>query len=329
MTYDGFQQLLSQGGVIDLSPRTKIKLQGPDRTRYLQGQVTNDVSKLEAGQVIEACLCNAKGKLEAHVFIRELTEPLLDAPGETQNVYLIDADPVHAEDDFLLNRLDKYLIADDCELVDVTGEFDLVHTLEPSTPPSGERSDGPLFHANRFGVPGTEILTGSGRNSEIIDDDTPTTPLDWELLRITHGIPAWGRELTSDILPPVAGAACIERNICYTKGCYIGQETISRLKSVGRVNKQLVTLVTLSAPHGLDPGPTWNLFPESPASNDPKPIGRLTSTSHSPLLDTVIALGYLKRDFLKPGTRVCAAPAGSSPNISSCATLEIRETPIR
>jgi folate-binding protein YgfZ len=330
MTPDAFQLLLSQGGAVDLSSRAKIKLRGPDRTRYLQGQVTNDVSLLGNGRVIESCLCNAKGKFEAHVFIRELNEPKTNSPGESETSYLIDAHPSLGEDDFLLNRLDKYLIADDCELIDVTDNYRLVHLLDPAGTASPVPDSPFSFNTTRFGLPGIDILTNTLHDSLDTGETPLAHPADWDALRITHGIPAWGRELTPDFLPPEAGPAFIERNISYTKGCYIGQETISRLKSVGRVNKQLAALISISPKNDPLPAPGWNLFPDPLPDNPPKPIGHLTSTAQNPRLDTTIALAYLKRDFLLPGTRVHAAPAGDPPShISSCATLEIRETPIR
>ncbi len=84
---------------VDLSDRVKLKLSGPDRTRYLQGQVTNDLTLLDHTPCLQACICTAKGKLEAHVFIRELTETkgTRDAAGNllqsTEISYLIDAPP--------------------------------------------------------------------------------------------------------------------------------------------------------------------------------------------------------------------------------------------
>jgi folate-binding protein YgfZ len=325
MTRQEFQQLLDQGGIADFSPRVKIILRGPDKTRYLQGQVTNDLTLLEQNNVIEACLCNAKGKFEAHVFIRQLTEPKTNHPGETETAYLIDAHPALGEDDFLLNRLDKYLIADDCELIDVTEKYRLLHILHPHKSP-----DALSFHSNRFGTPGTDLLVNTLHDSIEINGLALANPADWEPLRIAHGIPAWGHDLTPDILPPEAGPAFISRNISYTKGCYIGQETISRLKSVGRVNKQLAALITITPIADQIPAPAWNLFPISPPPGSPaKPIGHLTSTAHHPLLDTSIALAFLKRDFLQPGTRFLAAPPDTDPHITPCATLEIRETPIR
>ncbi|MEM7147632.1 MAG: hypothetical protein AAF591_21180 [Verrucomicrobiota bacterium] len=322
--------LPDSGASIDLSPRAKIILRGPDRTRYLQGQITNDLARLDPGQTIEACLCNAKGKLEAHVFVREITFPIPNAPGKSETVYLIDAHPDLANDDFLLNRLDKYLIADDCELADATNDFHLLHLIPPpETPPQPKAPDDTFsFHATRFGLPGIDLLANSLHDTISPPPNLPVlTDERAAALRIIHGTPTWGRELNPDILPPEAGPDFIERNISYTKGCYIGQETISRLKSVGRVNKQLAALITPHPPSETPPSPGWNLFPESDPES--KPVGTLTSTALHPGLNTTIALAFVKTAHLTPGTRLLAAPPGTNPQISPCETVEIRETPIR
>jgi len=107
-----------------------------------------------------------------------------------------------------------------------------------------------------------------------------------ETLRIEAGIPRWGFELGEDTLPPEAG---LDRtHIDYHKGCYIGQEVISRLKSVGHVNRQLTGFVS-EAGAPLSPG--MAIFAAASATQ----TGVLTSAAYSFALEKPIALGYLKR----------------------------------
>ena len=94
-----------------------------------------------------------------------------------------------------------------------------------------------VAHA-RFGLPGYDIWVASS-GSVIVGDSVPSDVV--EAIRMEHAIPRWGMELTTNTLPPEAGPHMLQA-ISYTKGCYVGQETIARLKSVGHVNRTLVLL---------------------------------------------------------------------------------------
>ena len=113
-----------RGSFFDLSARTKLRLSGADRFRFLNGQITNDLRKVSETIAIEACVLSAKGKLNAHIFIGALGETLL-----------IDAEPELSE--ILRARLERYVIADDVEIEDVTNEFSLFHVLKEEPPASG------------------------------------------------------------------------------------------------------------------------------------------------------------------------------------------------
>ena len=113
-----------------------------------------------------------------------------------------------------------------------------------------------------------------------------------ETLRLEHGIPRWGAELTTATLPPEAGPHMLAA-ISYTKGCYVGQETIARLKSVGHVNRTLVFLKSDSA-----------AFPATGAKliHADHEVGVVTSSGYSPRLEKGIALGYAQRQAVAEGT---------------------------
>src|SRR6188768_1468566 len=107
---------LEDGAVFDLSSRTKLRIVGSDRLRYLNGQVTNDVRKASATSAIYACVLNAKGKIDADIFVA--------TDGAT---FLMDADP--GMGDQLMARLERYIIADDVQVEDVTNDFALFHVI--------------------------------------------------------------------------------------------------------------------------------------------------------------------------------------------------------
>lgn len=277
-----------RGGVADLSDRVKLRFTGADRVRYLNGQVTANVTKLAAGQSLPACVTTAKGRLCAEIFLHKLPDALV-----------VDADPALRET--LSPRLERYIIADDVTVEDLSDDWKLVHvTTDP-----GEHATRALAcdRATRFGPTGWDLLLTPEAFAELwpllAEKSAVLDPALQELLRIEAGIPRWGQELTEDTLPPEAG---LERtHIDYHKGCYIGQEVISRLKSVGHVNRHLTGFVS---PSGTPLPAGASLFlPEG----GEKPVGVLTSAADSFALEKPIALGYLKRGTASP--ELVARPA--------------------
>ena len=149
----------------------------------------------------------------------------------------------------------------------------------------------PHRRARRFGREGADFLLPVDDAAELLAAwQTAHVALDeslLETLRIEAGIPRWGRDIGEDTLPPEAG---LDRtHIDYHKGCYIGQEVISRLKSIGHVNRRLAGFLALD---DTPLAPSMRLFsPDSDAAE----IGVLTSAAWSFALEKPAALGYLKR----------------------------------
>ncbi len=296
LSYLAFQQ---RGGIADLSSRAKFRLTGADRVRYLNGQVTANVTRLGPADALPACVTTAKGRLCGEIFISALPDALL-----------IDTEPELRE--LLFQRLEKYIIADDAALEDVTDSLALFHLLPAVTeePAAAPDCTPPSRRARRFGptgcdlvVPAAEAPAYLAQNASAAAQDEPSSTPDprrpllsaglLDLIRIENGVPAWGRDLGEETLPPEAG---LDRtHIDYHKGCYIGQEVISRLKSVGHVNRELRRFVSADEVPGdsarpLAPGMT--LF----AAGEPnRAVGQLTSAAYSFALGKPIALGYLKR----------------------------------
>jgi tRNA-modifying protein YgfZ len=268
----------------DLSTRLKFRVTGADRVRFLNGQITNDIRKATETAAIEAGVLNAKGKMEAHIFVH--------ADGDS---YLVDADP--ALESTLQPRLERYIIADDAQIEDVTTQLSIFHVIGGDAPPElhGER----IVLANRFGRSGQDIWCRSTRDNEIetviAEDFRFCDEQCAERFRIEQGIPGWGRELTGEIIPVEANLE--QRCIDYEKGCYIGQETISRMKMSGQRNKQLCGLISQN---GVALAAGMRLL----AGPEEKDAGWVTSAAR--VAEQEIGLGYVRRGFNSRGTKLQA-----------------------
>ena len=271
-----YKQARDRGALMDLGDRAQFRLTGADRIRYLNGQVTNDIRRVRADAAVPACVTTARGKLSGIIyvsagpdFLRIDTEPSLREP--------------------LAARLARYIIADDAELEDTTGQECLFHVV-PALSFAGCHG-AELRAAERFGADGIDIIAPASERERLLTHLSAShvllPPALAESLRIEAGIPAWGAELDEDTLPPEAGLD--KTAIDYHKGCYIGQEVISRIKSVGHVNRHLTGF---AAPEPLAAGMT--LHPdEEPGTT----AGEITSAAWSFGLESWAALGYLKRAF--------------------------------
>ena len=274
---------------LDFSRRTKLRIRGNDRLRFLNGQVTNDLRKASESAAMEACVLNAKGKMNAHIFVS--TGP---------DCFFVDTDPELRER--LLARLERYVIADDVQIDDLTDQLSIFHVLSPVAP---TLSNCRLVSARRFSDAAWDIWTDRAAHDavsqhlssrfEVLDSSAA------EIMRIEQGIPRWGRELTEEIIPIEANLE--ERAISYEKGCYIGQEVISRLKMSGQTNKRLRGLISLRE---VPLGPGMKL-----AATSGKEVGWITSATRSQRIGKEIALGYVKRGFNDSGAKLeTRAPEG-------------------
>jgi folate-binding protein YgfZ len=277
---------------LDLSERTKFRITGTDRLRFLNGQITNDLRTASETSAIEACILNAKGKTDAHIFVSASEESFwVDAPADLREMLKV--------------RLERYVIADDVQIEDVTDQFLLFHLLSKH-PPTLEF--GRIVSVHRFTEPGWDIWLEVARHGALLGE----LSLRWTLLdsdaaevaRIEQGIPRWGRELTAEIIPIEANLE--QRTIDYQKGCYIGQEVISRIKMSGQTNKRLCGLISVDD-IPLQPGMKLVAL-----SAPGKEVGWITSASRSETIGKEIALGYVKRGFNSAGTRLAVFATGDS-----------------
>jgi folate-binding protein YgfZ len=202
-----------------LRDRCVFRVTGPDRVRYLNGQVTNDVSRLVPGESIAACLCSIKGKVEDLVWIHGEAEALvLDGASERR-------DPIWT-------RLNRYLIADDCEIEEFPAS--LVHHFDPAR--GGVRS-------RRIDRAGWDLFLPLGTDfaAAAVSGEGAVPDSEWNLLEIRARIPRNGLEITGNEFPSELGLDAWA--VDFHKGCYLGQEIVSRLRSVGRVKRELASIV--------------------------------------------------------------------------------------
>ena len=241
---DEFNALTKSAGWLDLSNRSRLCLLGADRAKFLHGQVTNDINGLAEHTGCYAALVNAKGKMESDLFAYRLAEEIL-----------LDFEPGLA--DAVQARLESFIIAEDVEVADVAPHFGLLSvqgpkaaavlaTLElpvPETEFSLAKTADEIFVVNqpRLGSAGFDLFVPvdalADWKSRVAEHAPLCSETAFEKARVLATVPLFGKDFTSNNLAPECGIEA--RAISYAKGCYIGQEIISRIRSRGKVNRIL------------------------------------------------------------------------------------------
>ncbi|HTX21478.1 MAG TPA: aminomethyltransferase family protein [Candidatus Aquilonibacter sp.] len=314
--------LRENAGVLDLSFRSRICLIGNDRARFLHGQVTNDVKKLRAGEGCYAAIVTAKGKMESDLNIFNLPDELLldFEPGLTGKISA---------------RLEKFIVADDVQIVNAAphygllsvqgpnaGEIVRVLNLFPEIPARqfgslkiSNATLGEIYLANnpRLGTSGFDFFVPNNSLGAVADKLIAAAKriggraAGWtafETARIETGIPRFGADMDETNIPLECGIE--DRAVSYNKGCYIGQEVINRIHSIGHVNKELRGLRLANDLKTLPRKHDKLFFTD-------KEAGHITSAVKSPALNANVALGYVRRDANQFGTElILKTAAGES-----------------
>jgi tRNA-modifying protein YgfZ len=295
-----YRQLREECGLLDRSDRGKLVVSGPEGAEYLQGQLTNDVEALGPGEGQYAALLDRKGHMQADMRVLR--------PGEEPTL-LIDTEPAGL--DAAKRHLQMYKIGREVELDDVTVERAILSLIGPR---SVEVAGTPALPENACevstvaGVEALAVGTAAGIDLFAAAEDAArlrdalleagvveVSPAAVEILRIEAGRPRFGTEMGAETMPAEAGI--VEDAVSFTKGCYIGQETVARLHYKGRPNRHLRGL-RLSA--AAEPGAALRL--------GEKEVGRLGGAAVSPALGP-IGLAIVRREA-EPGSRLAVGEDG-------------------
>ena len=274
------------------SDRGRLVLRGSDRLAYLHGLLSNDVLTLTPGEWRYATLLTPQGRMLSDMRVFELGEyTLVDLPVETTAA--------------IREHLDKFIITEDVSVEDVTDQWAQVGLYGPQAGAIVETIRGTalaLLHtlpSDDLGVEGVDLIAARDGAEALVEalvkaGAAPASLEDLEVTRIEAGIPRFPVDMDTTTIPLEAGIE--DRAISLTKGCYVGQEVIVRVlhRGGGRVAKKLVRLRAGDLP--LATGDT--------VSASGREIGRITSAAFSPQAQQWIALGYVQRDFVEPGTAV-------------------------
>ncbi len=294
--------LREAAGVLDLSFRGRLCALGGDRQRFLNGQVTNNVKDLRTGQGCYAALVSAKGKLQSDLNIYCL-----------ENELLLDLEPGCAG--VVSQRLEKFIIAEDVQIIDASAHYGLLSVQGPKAaevlgkcPENAmmiakieHPAFGEIYLANhsRWRGAGFDLFVPVTAMKEMAGQllSRGGRLCGWQALetvRMEGGIPRFGADMDETNLAP---EALDERAISYSKGCYIGQEVIARIRTYGQVAKSLRVFKLEGEVRDL---------PEKGAKIllDEKESGYVTGAIRSPAWKAVIALGYLRRGAGEKGGKL-------------------------
>jgi folate-binding protein YgfZ len=315
----GYTALRRGAGLVDRAGTGRILLTGADRRSYLQGLLTNDIAALTPGTGCYAAMLTAQGRMMTDMRVLELGDRLLLGVPLAVTAAVRD-------------HLDRFIFSEDVQVEDVTearaeigvygpGALDALlgagtggsapSSLFESTRVRLAGADAIVVRSDEAGVAGYDVIVDAPYASAVTAallaaGAVRATDEDVEAVRVESGRPRFGIDMDADTIPLEAGLE--ERAISRSKGCYVGQEVIVRVqdRGHGRVAKRLVGL-TFDADAPVPPAGARIVSGE-------RELGRVTSAIRSPALARPIALGYVHRDFVEPGTGVAVdgAPAAVS-----------------
>ncbi len=297
---EDYQALAKSCAVIEL-PWAKFRFMGPDRKKFLNGLLTNDVARLAEDCGHAACLLTPKGLLRAHFLLYDVGESMLVLC------------PPRTADNFKVS-MTKMILLSESKMEDLGDQLSCLFLAGPQTPESlreavGYNGELRRYGASRFSWEDCEIrmlswprLSEEGRLLVFPVDMAqalgqalqkagarPIGAEAFNVWRVEKGLPLYGADMGEETIPLEAG---LEDAISFEKGCYMGQETISRVHNLGHINKVMVGLMISAA--------------EPPAAGsavvqDGREVGRLTSVVVSPKLGAVLALATVRVESSKPG----------------------------
>jgi tRNA-modifying protein YgfZ len=281
----GYDALRNRAAWLDLATRGKIKLTGEDRARLLHAMTTNHIQQLTPGSGCYAFFLNDKGRVLADANI--LCRP---------DYFLLDVEPERREP--LYQHLDRFIIADDVTLEDVTDGTVTIAVEGPQAAGVLERAGAPVPEAeyssvdwdnalvarvNSTGSSGFFIFAPSPEKPALIArlEAAGAEPADAEaarVVRLEHGKPRYGEDISERFLAQEANQP---QALNFNKGCYLGQEIVERVRSRGQIHR---VLKPLTLDMKMPPAPGTKL----------EDATEITSAAYSPAIDKVVALAYVR-----------------------------------
>jgi folate-binding protein YgfZ len=304
-TLDGLGHNLGQG-------LGWIRVTGEDRTRWLNGMVTNSIQDLKPGEGNYSFVLNAQGRIQGDLYAFAEADALL-------------LETSRAQVPALMALLDKFIIMDDVELADVSlGRFG-IGLAGPASPKILERAGLPVHPAirrtktlwddveieviatyrpivPRFEIWGDELSINRLRlvleTAAVAEDGGPVTPEAIESLRLLEATPKFGVDIRDRDLPQETAQT---RALHFAKGCYLGQEIVERIRSRGAVHRTFTSFRL----EGVLPTPGTSL------EVDGKAVGELTSAGNGPIEQ--IGLGFVRREFIERQSEILYAGGRAYP----------------
>ena len=302
---DEFQALSSTCGVYDLGSRARIRLTGGDRDRWLNGMVTNNIRDLAQGHGVYAFLLNPQGHILADLHAYNMGEEIL-----------VDTDPSQLNK--ILATFDHYIIMDDVEVTNLYGQVAAVGLAGPESlkvlQAAGFAIGEPhplqvagvdwngikaqIIAGNHEQYPSVEIWVSAEKASDVSTalvqvGAKPVGEEALEIYRIALGVPRYGQDIRERDLPQETEQ---QRALNFSKGCYVGQEIVERIRSRGNVHRKFTGFQVEGAP----PAPGTKIQVQD------KDVGEITSAAMIPAAsgDRAVALGYIRREASGAGKEV-------------------------
>jgi aminomethyltransferase len=304
--------------LIDLSTRGRILVSGSEAVQFLNGLITNDMKTLPERGWMRAAFPNVQGRLIASVRVIRIND---DQTGKKPSAaFVIDTEA--ATHERVLRTIERFTLAGDFRVTDITNRtaqiavqgkqaaqvVSAVFGVESTDLAANEARqvgwsrdepnvDSTLLRASHTGEDGFDLIVNADHAGSLWDalHAAGARPVGYDaldILRVEAGVPRYGVDMDETNVVTEA----LDDAVSYTKGCYVGQEIIARIKYRGHVAKKL-SGIRFTEAASVQPAAIIK-------SMDDKEIGRLTSVTYSPHLGDRIALGYLKYDYLSADTGV-------------------------
>jgi folate-binding protein YgfZ len=296
--------------LIDKNYRAYLSFTGADRVRYLNAILTNNIKGLSPGNGVASLFLNPQGQIQAEI----------ETYAEAEKLFCVSFAMIRKK---LIPAIEHYIIMDDVVLTDETERYGTIAIEGPRAAELSQKltgvdladlpdlgwkdsSIGPIpcriIRRSAGGIPSAEFLTARQHQNDLwnlLGDAAKSSgggPMGYtalNALRLEQAVPWFGYDFGEKQIPHEAGLEI--SHISYTKGCYTGQEIVERVRSRGQVNRTRVLFRLAGAE--LPPAGT-------PILSDGKEIGSVTRSACSPALQSVIGMGYLRREKSAPGSEV-------------------------